>query len=180
LPAGCEVVEFDMRRWEAPGGIVPCRNLHLVAIASQYGEAIGLGSTKGDRVLDGSAKFAEDASALLSYLWQPQHWTTGRAIRIEVPFKGWTKTEIVAGFIHAGGDAERLAADSYSCYRGGPTECMACLCCARKWVAFALNGVSMPGSAAAFVKAELVPLIRAGRSQREDEDADILRAVGEG
>lgn len=53
---------------------------------------ICLGATAGDRVLDKSPRFAEAASNLLSYLWQPQHWTKGRKIEICLDFKSMTKT----------------------------------------------------------------------------------------
>jgi 7-cyano-7-deazaguanine synthase in queuosine biosynthesis len=179
LPPSTEVVEFDLRRWERPDGIVPCRNLYFVTVASTFGEFIALGSTKGDRVHDGSPLFASSASHLLTYLWSPQHWTEGRRIRVDMPIKDLTKAEAVALFVRNGGDAEWLARAAFSCYRGGDVECMDCLCCARKWVALTLNGVAMARSAEPYVRSELVPLIRAGRSRRPGEDKDILRAVGE-
>ena len=87
LPPDITIEHLDLNRFERADKIIPLRNLFFVMLASYYGDKICLGATYGDRVLDKSVIFAQKASGLLSYLYQPQHWTEGRRISVGVPFK---------------------------------------------------------------------------------------------
>ena len=84
LPPDITIEHLDLNRFERADKIIPLRNLFFVMLASYYGDKICLGATYGDRVLDKSVIFAQKASGLLSYLYQPQHWTEGRRISVGV------------------------------------------------------------------------------------------------
>lgn len=181
LPADVTVVDFPgLTQWERSDLIIPARNLFLVAIAAQYGTDIALAATAGDRVLDKSHGFAERASDLLSYLWQPQHWTDGKQVTVHLPIKGRTKTQLVADYKAAGGDPVALARESFSCYT--PTadgaECGACKPCWRKWVAFTCNGYPDAAvDAYPYVMSTILPLVEAGNYGRKGEEDDVRAAV---
>ena len=179
LDAGVTVVDLPtLRQFERADKIIPLRNLFLVSLAAQYGNRIALAATAGDRVRDKDPEFAHKTSLLLSYLWQPDHWTTGKQIAVELPFKQLTKSQIVARYIEAGGDPLELATCSFSCYRpvmGG--ECGQCKPCFRKWVAFKLNGVEIEPSARPYIEREILPQIRAGTYGRAEEEQEILQAL---
>ena len=77
LPENCQILDFDLSKYERPDKIIPLRNLFLVMLATiTYTEEkdeeieILLGATAGDRVLDKSLIFAEKTSDLLTYLYQ--------------------------------------------------------------------------------------------------------------
>lgn len=183
LPAGCEVVQMrELERWERPDGIIPLRNLFLVAAGAQFGEQVGLAATAGDRVLDKSQTFADLASGLLSYLWQPQHWTEGHEVQVVLPVKHLTKRQLVqqVGKLR-GPPGQMLLAASFSCYTPKPngTECGACKPCARKWVAFAAEGLHcLVPDASQYVVREVLPLVGTKAWGRGSEEADdVLQAV---
>ena len=147
LPERCEVIDIDLGQWERQDKIIPMRNLILVSIASMYGDIIYIGATAGDRVLDKSSVFLKFSSQILSYLWEPQHWTTGRDIQVLAPLKMMTKTQIVAACKSKKISLQELASESFSCYTPEHevladklNECGKCKPCFRKWVAFENNG----------------------------------------
>lgn len=175
------VVSLPLDQWERPDGIIPLRNLMLVCVAAQYGDVVQLAATAGDRVLDKSVEFASQASTLLSFLWQPQHWTDGRVISVDLPAKPYTKRDLVRMAMNAGAKPEALGADTFSCY--SPTRsgepCRACKPCWRKWVALAANGLAKwAPDARAVVIGEVLPLIAAGTLGRRSEELDVLAAFG--
>jgi len=180
LDAGVTVIDCPtLRQFERPDKIIPLRNLFLVCFAAQFGTRIAIGATAGDRVRDKDEKFAAATSKLLRYIWQPDHWTTGKPIFVELPFKQYTKAQIVGAFIRDGGDPQELASRSFSCYQ--PTEdgqeCGACKPCFRKWVAFKLNGIEIEPSARPYIEREILPLIQAGSYGRAEEEQEILQAL---
>lgn len=140
LPKDVEVVELDLGRWEREDAIIPLRNLYLVMVATNYGDEICLGATAGDRVLDKSYEFANKASDLLTYLYSPQHWTSGRTIKINLDFKNMTKEQLLRSYIEQGGDINTAWKESYSCYSGHREPCFSCKACVRKSAAFFANG----------------------------------------
>jgi 7-cyano-7-deazaguanine synthase in queuosine biosynthesis len=176
------VVDYvPLNKWSDSAGIIPLRNLMLCCIAAQYGEDVALGATAGDRVLDKSSEFARLASELLSYLWQPQHWTDGKSVTIHLPLKALTKVQIVQAVAQAGKDVAALARRSFSCYtpNADGRECGACKPCWRKWVAFEASGfgAALEVDARPFVEAVVVPGIASGTESRGDEGADVMQAV---
>ncbi len=178
LPENVEVVDLNIGALERADAIIPLRNLYMVSMATNYGDEICLGATYGDRVLDKSKEFAVKTSDLLTYLYQEQHWTKERKIKINVDFKQYTKRELLKMFIDAGGNIDEAYNQSFSCY--DPTdghECWQCKPCFRKFIAFYLNGMDFDTSVKLRVKnyleKEIMPSVTAGtygRGQKEEDD----------
>ena len=176
---------INLRSFERDDYIVPNRNIYYVTLASHFGERILLGALNGDRSCDKDALFCERMSLLLNHVWQKQHWTDARTFSIEIPYKKFTKTALVAEYLRAGGTADALLI-SYSCYTGREKPCGICKPCVRKYVAL-LNNMIIPPSGyydnsarthpldAPWV-VDALPLMCKGKF-RGDEDADFLHAI---
>ncbi len=185
IPAGWRgqlaFVDLPLVQWERPDAIIPGRNAHLVLCAANHGDEIWLAATAGDRVTDKDEVFAERMNDLLAHLFQPQWWLPeGRNVRLSLPAKEWTKQQLVAEYLAAGGDPVAIAYDTVSCYtpRDGD-HCGACKPCARKWVALKVNSVEPGYDAEAFVRATYLPAIENGSWDRgQAEAAAVLGALG--
>lgn len=185
------IIDFPLGQWEREDAIIPLRNLYLVmAICNLTGSEdvdICLGATAGDRVLDKSPEFAEKATELLNYLYQPQHWIPeGKKVRVNIDFKSKTKTELIEEFIKQGGDINEAFNRSFSCYNPvDGHECWQCKPCFRKFVSFALNGMEFPeevsNTALNYIQREIEPQIdngTYGRAHEEEEIKKVLKLYG--
>ena len=190
-----KIISFPfLGKYERDDAIIPLRNLYFPMIicnafpAEEYGDLdICLGATAGDRVLDKSPKFAEDTSALLTYLYSPQHWIPeGRKVHINIDFKKYTKTEMLKLYKEKGGDIDELMTESFSCY--DPIDGEECWCrngickpCFRKYIAYKLNGAKFPPeidvSVCEAIKAEILPSIEAGTYGRAEEEKEIKEVL---
>ncbi|MDR2652246.1 MAG: 7-cyano-7-deazaguanine synthase [Prevotellaceae bacterium] len=183
LPSDVIVEKLDLSKWERTDKIIPLRNIYLINIACNYGNEICLGATAGDRVLDKSPQFAEQYEKILTYLFQKQHWTEERKIKINLDFKRYTKTELLRLFIKQGGDIVEAHKKSFSCYNPDKygRECENCKSCFRKFVAFALNGYNFPmwtiHKNMSYIKSEILPLIESGSYGRKSEEKEILKVI---
>lgn len=135
----------DLGAFERPGDLIlPGRNAHLVLLAANYADTIYLGATAGDRVKDKDEGFAARMNDLLAYLYQPQWWLKdGRNVRLELPIKDKTKSELVAAYLETGGEPAALVRRTYSCYypKADHEPCGYCKPCVRRYVALLVNGV---------------------------------------
>ena len=182
LPSDVIIDKLDLSKWEREDKIIPLRNMYLIGIASNYGNEICLGATAGDRVLDKSPVFADIYEQLLNYLYQKQHWTEERKIKINLDFKRYTKTELIKIFVEQGGNIEDAFASSFSCYYPeGGKECWSCKPCFRKFIAFALNGYPFTEEVVArniaYIKREVLPLIESGYYGRKQEEEEIKQVL---
>lgn len=185
LDSGVEVVDFTaLGRWELDDKIIPLRNLFLVMIAAQYGGnggtvEVALGATAGDRPRDKGDEFAARSSDLLSWLWGEQRWTPGKDVRVVLPAKHLSKGALVAQYVAAGGDVDALVTRSFSCYTPAPGGhmCGHCKACARRWAAFACNGIPSDPDCEAYARAAILPGILDGSDQRVGENDDMLKAL---
>ena len=180
LPTNVEIAELDLSRWEREDAIIPLRNLYLIALATNYGDEICLGATAGDRVLDKSPQFAWMYEKLLTYLYKKQHWTEERKIEINLDFKQYSKTQLLAKYIEQGGDINVAFNNSFSCYNPQDgKECWGCKPCFRKFVAFALNGYQFDEEqkkkCLTYMQQNIIPLINAGKYGRKGEEEEILK-----
>ena len=177
------VVDFlDLSDYERADYIIPYRNVYLCLAALNEVERrwplekwksrsrvvqICLGATAGDRVLDKSEEFAERLGGLLTYLSSPQHWTGGNKQRVEIvlPYKHYTKRQLLRKYK---GDMLSAWLGSFSCYSPDSSgrPCGKCKACARKTVAFTLEG---------FVDREYVELAR-----EYFEESGILKQIADG
>jgi 7-cyano-7-deazaguanine synthase in queuosine biosynthesis len=179
------VVDLPVQEFARPDAIIPLRNLLLVCLGAQYGQdgdgvAVALAATAGDRILDKSDEFAARASTLLTWLWQPQHWTVGKDVHVVLPAKTMTKAALVRQYMADWGDTGALLA-SLSCYSPTPdgVGCGACKSCARRWVALEHNGLrgSVP-DCRDYVREHVYPAAAAGTSGRgRAEDAEVLAVM---
>jgi hypothetical protein len=182
LPKDVIIEKLDLSKFEREDKIIPMRNLFFVTLASLYGDEICLGATAGDRVLDKSFEFAQKSSDLLSYLWQEQHWTNERKIKINVDFKKYSKLELLELYKKNGGDIEKCFKETFSCYYPDDTgkECWSCKPCFRKVVAFVLAGMKIENSIkekiAKYIEKEILPLIKKGIYGRGKEEDEIIKA----
>lgn len=195
-----KIIDFPfLGKYERPDAIIPLRNLYLPMIicnefpVEEYGDLdICLGATAGDRVLDKSPEFAEEATKLLNYLYSPQHWIPeGRKIRINIDYKKYTKTEMLKLYKDKGGDIDELMNQSFSCYDpikeedGTEHECWCkngiCKPCFRKYIAYKLNGAHFSSdidvSVCEAIKAEILPQIKAETYGRAEEEKEILEVL---
>lgn len=141
LPKNVIIKKFNLGEWERLDGIIPMRNLYLVALATNYGDYICLGATKGDRPSDKSFTFADMTTELFNFLLKKQNWTKGRTIKISLDYKIYTKTELLNLYIKQGGNLKIAFNSTFSCYNPkNNNECWKCKACLRKWTAFMING----------------------------------------
>lgn len=179
LPPDVEVVDLPLAQFELPNKIIPMRNMFLVTVASIYGTDIALAATAGDRVLDKSDGFALIATGLLTYLWQPQHWTPGKLPTVHLPLKHLTKRQIVDALVARGVDIEVFARSFRSCYEPGPASspCGLCKPCVRNWIALACHGVNIHPETRGYVAANVDSIVD-GRGAQETTDLhDALEAT---
>ena len=182
LPDDTIIEKLDLSKWEREDKIIPLRNMYLIGIATNYGDEICLGATAGDRVLDKSPVFAELYEELLGYLYQKQHWTEKRTIRINLDYKAYTKTELLKQYIIQGGSISEAFSSSFSCY--APVdghECWSCKPCFRTFIAFALNGYPFSEEVIerniSYIKREILPLIESGEYGRKREEEEIRQVL---
>lgn len=125
--------------------ILPLRNLYLISLATNYGEHIILGATKTDATYDKTYEFAQKLEDLLNYMWLPQKWTKGKAIKVDVHYREYTKSDLLRMYIEQGGTWQEAYYQSYSCYKpkNGNTECHNCRPCFLKMMAFIDNGIDL-------------------------------------
>jgi 7-cyano-7-deazaguanine synthase len=180
LGADVVVEDLDLSKWEREDSIIPLRNLYLCAVASNYGNEIYLGATQGDRVLDKSFKFADLATAMLSFLYKKQHWTEERHVTVNVDFKRYTKSQLLALYLDNSGTIKEAFDNSFSCYSPvNGEECWECKACLRKWVAFANNGYFHTCQAPFVIKKEILPLIEKGVYDRKAEVFEIVKSIND-
>lgn len=180
-------IDFPLGQWERDDAIIPLRNLYLpMVICNITGEDdidICLGATSGDRVLDKSYEFVKKANDILNYLYQPQHWIpNGKKVRLNIDFKNFTKTQLLEMYLKDGGDINEAFNASFSCYNpSNGCECWQCKPCFRKYVSFALNGMTFNDEITKkvinYIKKEIKPQIDAGTYGRRDEELEIKKVL---
>lgn len=148
LPSDVIIVPLrDLGRFERSDSdfILPLRNLYFIAIASNYGERIILGATSTDVCCDKTDAFAKKTEDLLNYLWQPQKWTRGKKIKIDLSYRQFSKSQLLSQFIKSGGKWQDAYNQSFSCYTpNNRTECHNCRPCFLKLMAFLDNNLPIP------------------------------------
>lgn len=190
LPADVHIHpdRVSLRGIEREDAIVPSRNAYLALIAANYGDDIMLGATEGDLSTDKDEEWAKRMTALLQYMYSGHHFKDRGwlSIRVTLPIKRLTKSELVAWFLqNYPGKAKQLAG-VVSCYDAHALHCGQCKACIRKWAALAHNGVEFddweqdPGQAPAWN--EVVEKLQRGevwRSAVEDRyTREVLRKHG--
>lgn len=133
LPDDVIVKEIDLSQYIEDDGIntIPLRNLLFANIAINYGDIIAIGGVRDDLHYDKSKRFARKATRLFNSVLSKEQ--SKRRIKIVVPYKGYTKQELVQLYVAKGGDIERLKNESWSChFPKGNQECGECVPCVKK------------------------------------------------
>lgn len=145
LPEDVRVVHFPLAKYSLENSIIPLRNLYLFAIAANEtgfdDVEICLGALNGDRINDKGLKFADLLNAVFDHLYQKQVSQPGRKAKAVMPYKAYSKTELLREYIDAGGQIDIAWNETFSCYH--PIEdkpCLSCKACFRKVVPFILCG----------------------------------------
>lgn len=116
--------------------LVPARNLFFATIASFYGDKITMGALSGDRSSDKDEKFADLTSGLLQHIYKQSWWCEERKVEILLPYKNYTKSQLIAEYLNKSLNINDLVHGSFSCY--SPTHdgkpCGTCKPCLRKWM----------------------------------------------
>jgi 7-cyano-7-deazaguanine synthase in queuosine biosynthesis len=136
---------LDLSDFELDNHIVPLRNLFFVSIALNYGNHVILGATAGDTTPDKDDTFAGISNQLFNHILSdskknPKYWKEGMEVKIDLPYRSMTKTEIVRKYLDAGFDKDGLT-KTKSCYNAIDGNCGKCRNCFRKWVAFINNDI---------------------------------------
>lgn len=138
-----QVVELPLAQWELPNKIVPYRNHMLAMVGAQYGNEITFGFTSGDTTKDKDYVFKAQIEGMLNYFALDQHKVSHNSYpySINLPFKGFSKGEMVNEYLTNGNRVEDLWELSRSCYAGEDKECGTCRSCLRKFVSLGVNGL---------------------------------------
>lgn len=137
------IEKLDISRFEIPerNYILPLRNLYFCMLAMNYGNIICLGATASSTNLDKNQTFCNLSSELLTYL-SPQVYIEHKNIEIVIPFKNYTKTQLLGMYKESGGDLDLAFNSTCSCYnpKEDGSACYECSSCLKKLKAFRENG----------------------------------------
>lgn len=135
------VEKLDIHKFEIPerNYILPLRNLYFCMLAMNYGDTICLGATASSKNLDKNETFCKLASDLLTYLI-PQIYPENapERINIVVPFKKYSKAQLLQMYKEQGGDLDLAFKSTSSCYNPKPdgSPCLECSSCIKRINAF--------------------------------------------
>jgi 7-cyano-7-deazaguanine synthase len=174
---------LDLSTNERDDLIVPARNLLLVTLATHYGSDILLAATAGDRSTDKDLVFADQASKLLTHIYDSHHFPEFGQVSVRLPYRDKSKGQMVAEYLEAGHSAEKLA-NTISCYDPRILHCGRCKACIRKWVALKIHEIDhltpWQENPKYYNWLPILDQIAAGGWRCPQEDADLLKALGRG
>lgn len=137
------IIDLPLKQFEQADNnyYLPLRNLHFITMAAHYGDVICLGATGSSTHKDKNDVFATLSENVINYLLS-EDTTRHTKVKIVLPFRGMSKTEILAKYLAMGGDINKCYEETFSCYspdaEGKP--CMKCTSCLSKFTAFYNNG----------------------------------------
>jgi 7-cyano-7-deazaguanine synthase in queuosine biosynthesis len=170
-------VQLPLVQWELPNKIIPFRNTFLALTLAQLAPSLYFAFTAGDTTRDKDYVFKAEVEGMLNYFaGVPEKAPFGDArYEVHMPFKPYTKRELVRQFIDAGFSVEELRTRTVSCYEGTPVPCGECRSCVRKYVALAANGIKCEGWFYSDPRKQLSALLDESiRKNRKHETEDIL------
>lgn len=133
LPDDVIIVDLPLDRFMSRDGknVIPLRNLIFSAIAVNFGDVVALGGVADDIHFDSADEFVNDETRLFNKFFEHED---GRQVKIIVPYKHYTKEQLLELYISHGYSLDDLINESWSCYN--PTddgnECGCCSACIRK------------------------------------------------
>lgn len=129
----------DLERDDA---IIPLRNLYLLAIATHYGDTVGLGALAGEVNGDKSEPFRVQLQAVLNTCYGPSYWSDGAPVNVVYPVAGETKVTLIGRYLRDGGSAKELVARTRTCYAPTELPCGWCSACVKRYIALSWHGIS--------------------------------------
>lgn len=136
-----EIIHLPLAQFEQKDNnyYLPLRNLHFVLYAAHYGDVICVGATGSSTHRDKNEVFATLCENNINYLREEDG---APPIKVVMPYRGKSKTDILAEYLSQGGDIEECYRETFSCYNPGPNgePCMDCTSCLSKFTAFYNNG----------------------------------------
>lgn len=145
LPKDVKVVDFPLVQYSLENSIIPLRNAYLFMVACNEtgfeSVMICLGALNGDRINDKSTLFVNLLQPLLTYLYMPQQSQPGKEVTVALPFKDYSKRELLEQYVKEGGTLEEAWQNSFSCYHPiHDKPCLSCKACFRKAIPFIVAG----------------------------------------
>ena len=145
LPKDVDVVDLPIGQYSLNNSIIPLRNLYLFLVAfnvTYFEDAeICLGALDGDRINDKSQEFVDLLNPLLKYLYEEQFSQPGRNVKAVMPYKKYSKRELLEMYIEKGGDIDEVWYNTFSCYHPKQGKmCLDCKACFRKAIPFIVAG----------------------------------------
>lgn len=138
------ITKVPLNSFELQNKIIPYRNHHLALIAANYANNIYFAFTAGDTTKDKDYVFKAQMEGILNYFsLSTEKVAVQGPFLIEIPFKQFTKTELVKMYLKEGFPLKDILEQSSSCYEGHSIPCGKCRSCLRKFVAFYLNGIDI-------------------------------------
>lgn len=116
LPDDIEIVYMPIGQFMENDGIhtIPLRNLIFAAIGINYGDQVLIGGLASDSHYDKTEEFANATTELFNSVLQKER--SKRTVKIVVPFRKYTKTQLLVEFFKNGGTVNELNENSWSCY----------------------------------------------------------------
>ena len=133
LPKDVIVKEIDLSQYIENDGIntIPLRNLLFANIAINYGDIVAIGGVRDDLHYDKSKRFARRTTRLFNSVLGKEK--SKRKVKIVVPYRDYTKRELMQLYIARGGSVEKLKNESWSChFPENGKECGKCIPCSKK------------------------------------------------
>lgn len=140
LPSDVIVKKIELSDFEDKDNnfLLPLRNLFFVEMASYYGDEICLGATGSSTHYDKNQTFIDKSEDIINYLYSEAY---DKKIKIVMPFRNYSKSDMLRMYIEQGGSAKRAWDETFSCYQPiNGQMCGECSSCKKKIMAFKENG----------------------------------------
>ena len=146
LPKDVEIVNLPLSQFSLKNSIIPLRNMYLYMIAcnvTQFDSVeICLGVLNGDRINDKTQKFANLLNNTLNYLYEEQQSQPKKEVKISMPYKQYSKRELLTQYVEQGGKYKDVYKQTFSCYHPVNNKpCLNCKACFRKAIPFIVAGM---------------------------------------
>lgn len=116
LPKETIIKEVDLSEYMEGDGknTIPLRNLLFASIGINYGDVVAIGGVKDDLHYDKTRRFAWKTTRLFNSVLKRED--SKRKVKIVVPYRKYTKEQLLRLYVESGGSLSRLMSDTWSCY----------------------------------------------------------------
>lgn len=138
LPNKTIIKNINLSEYIQEDGIktIPLRNLIFATLAINYGEVIAIGGVKEDWHYDKSEEFCTMTTNLFNSVLTKD--IIAKEVKVVVPFKKYSKTELIEMYLKNGNNIKDLYDKSWTCHNpiiknDKYIECKKCKTCERKY-----------------------------------------------